>query len=193
MDPRSKACHHELEPCHDERADGGSRFTTVCSNLATVSPTDVQTTGADDAVSGTRRPLVVVGLVVALVFLVGYFALGMPGMDHGGAGMDAMGASDMAVGVDDFARRMAESDAFVVNVHVPDEGGIAGTDAAIPYDRVAGDARLPDDTATPIVLYCQTGRMSGEAATALMDAGYADVVHLDGGMDAWVAAGRSIG
>lgn len=157
---------------------------------------EAQDTAADGAVSGVYGQRVVVGLVVALVFVVGYFALGMPGMDHGGggtSGMGAMDASDMAVGVDDFATRMAEPDAFVVNVHVPDEGGIAGTDAAIPYDRVAGDAGLPDDTATPIVLYCQTGRMSAEAATTLMDVGYADVVHLDGGMDAWVAAGRSIG
>lgn len=157
---------------------------------------EAQDTVADDAVSGMHGSLVVGGLVIALVVVVGYFALGMPGMDHsggGGAAMGAMDASDMSVGVDDFASRMAEPDAFVVNVHVPDEGSIAGTDAAIPYDRVAGDTRLPDDTATPIVLYCQTGRMSAEAATALMDAGYADVVHLDGGMDAWVAAGRSIG
>lgn len=155
-----------------------------------------QETAANDAVSGLGGSRVVVGLVVALVLIVGYFAAGMPGMDHGGggtAGMGAMDASDMAVGVDDFSSRMAEPDAFVVNVHVPDEGGITGTDAAIPYDRVAGDTRLPDDTTTPIVLYCQTGRMSAEAATALMDAGYADVVHLDGGMDAWVPAGRSIG
>lgn len=151
---------------------------------------------ADDALSGMHGSLIVGGLVIVLVVVVGYFALGMPGMDHsggGGAAMGAMDASDMAVGVEDFATRMAEPDAFVVNVHVPDEGSIAGTDAAIPYDRVAGDTRLPDDTTTPIVLYCQTGRMSAEAATALMDAGYADVVHLDGGMDAWVAAGRSVG
>lgn len=143
--------------------------------------------------SGSR---VIVMLVVGLVIVVGYFALGMPGMDHGasgGAGMGAMDASDMAVGSDDFATRMAEPDAFVVNVHVPDEGGIPGTDAAIPYDEVDGDARLPDDLATPIRLYCKTGRMSAEAATALMDAGYTDVVHLDGGMDAWMAAGRPLG
>ncbi len=154
---------------------------------------EAQDTVADDAVSGMHGSLVVGGLVIALVVVVGYLALGMPGMDHSGGGGAAMDASDMSVGVDDFASRMAEPDAFVVNVHLPDEGSIAGTDAAIPYDRVAGDTRLPDDTTTPIVLYCQTGRMSAEAATALMDAGYADVVHLDGGMDAWVAAGRSVG
>ena len=146
----------------------------------------------DDAVAGVNgsRVILVLGLVVAAV--VGYFALGMPGMDHGGAGMGAMDASDMAVGVDKFAARLAKAEAFVVNVHVPDEGSIVGTDAAIPYGRVLGDSRLPKGKSTPISLYCKTGRMSAEAATALMGAGYTDVVYLDGGMDAWVAAGRSL-
>ena len=129
---------------------------------------------------------------VAVAAVVAYFAFGMPGMDHGGgsSGMASMDPSEMAVSVDAFASRVASPDAFVVNVHVPDEGTIQGTDASIPYDEIVGDDRLPADKTTPIALYCKTGRMSGEAATALMDAGYADVVHLDGGMDAWVAAGR---
>lgn len=149
-------------------------------------------TRADAGVSGSR---VLAVLVVGVVAVVGYFALGMPGMDHGGAEMAGMGSMDtagIAVGVDEFAGRMAAPTAFVVNVHVPDSGGIAGTDVAIPYDRVAGDDRLPEDPSTPILLYCKTGRMSEEAATSLMDAGYGDVVYLDGGMDAWTAAGRRL-
>ena len=139
-----------------------------------------------------RRIVALVAVAVAAV--VAYFAFGMPGMDHGGGsdGMASMDHSEMAVGVDQFASRLASSDAFVVNVHVPDEGSIEGTDASIAYDEIVGDDRLPDDRATPILLYCKTGRMSREAVTALMDAGYTDVVHLDGGMDAWVTAGRTL-
>ena len=131
---------------------------------------------------------------VSLAAVVAYFAFGMPGMDHGGGsdGMASMDPSEMAVGVDEFASRLASSDTLVVNVHVPDEGSIEGTDASIPYDQVVGDERLPADRTAPILLYCETGRMSGEAAIALMDAGYSDVVHLDGGMDEWVAAGRRL-
>lgn len=119
----------------------------------------------------------------------------MIGMEHGGDGTGAMGAmtsTEMAVDPEEFADRLASSEAFVVNVHVPDEGSINGTDAAIPYDRIVGDSRLPVDPATPIVLYCKTGRMSQEAANALMGAGYGDVVHLDGGMDAWASGGRAL-
>lgn len=135
---------------------------------------------------------VIVGFAALLVVVVGYFVLGMPGMDHGGSDMAGMEMTDMAVGVEEFERRMADPDAFVVNVHVPDEGSIASTDATIPSDRVVGDDRLPEDLSMPILVYCQTGRMSADAATALMDAGYRDVVYLDGGMDAWQAAGRPL-
>ena len=136
----------------------------------------------------------IVVAAVALAAVVAYFAFGMPGMDHGGGseGMASMDHSAMAVGVDEFASRLASSGAFVVNVHVPDEGSIEGTDAWIPYDEIVDDDRLPADRSTPILLYCKTARMSGDALTALIGAGYSDIVHLDGGMDAWVADGRSL-
>ena len=136
---------------------------------------------------------------IAAAGVVAYFALGMPGMagmDDGTGGMAGMGTMDvtaMAVDVNAFATRMAAPAAFVVNVHIPNEGTIGGTDAAIPYSQITTDDRLPADKTMPILLYCKTGRMSKEAATALMDAGYRDVAYLDGGMDAWVAAGRALG
>ena len=135
---------------------------------------------------------VIAGLAAFFVLVVGYLVLGMPGMDHGASDMPGTDMAAMTIGIEDFERRMSEPDAFVVNVHVGDPGGIAGTDAAIPYDRVVGDERLPEDRSVPILLYCKTGRMSAIAATALMDAGYRDVVHLDGGMDAWRASGRPL-
>lgn len=85
---------------------------------------------------------------------------------------------------------LADRNFFLINVHVPYEGEIAGTTAFIPYDRIAEDAaRLPADRETPIVLYCRTGRMSAEAATTLVRLGYRDVRHLAGGMEAWAAQG----
>lgn len=149
----------------------------------------------DVGATGISRWRVVAVWVIGIIAVVAYFALGMPGMGHGAngsAGVAAMRPSEMAVDVDDFAARMEASDAFVVNVHVPDEGSIAGTDEAIPYDQVVGDDRLPTNRSTPILLYCKTGRMSGDAAVALMEGGYRNVVHLDGGMDAWTAAGRPL-
>lgn len=88
---------------------------------------------------------------------------------------------------------LATKDFALINVHVPYEGEIAGTDAFIPYDRIGEDtARLPTDRTAAIVLYCRTGRMSAEAATTLIQLGYRNVRHLSGGLEAWQAGGYPI-
>lgn len=138
----------------------------------------------------------VLGFAALVIAVVGYFALGMPGMDHsvgetGDMGHDSMAAPG-SLSPKEFAARLEDRDAFVVNVHVPYEGGIAGTDAVIPYDRIVGDALLPAARDTPILLYCRTGRMSDSAGRALIDNGYTRVSHLDGGMEAWQRAGFAL-
>ncbi|MGD9793904.1 MAG: rhodanese-like domain-containing protein [Acidimicrobiia bacterium] len=134
-----------------------------------------------------------VALVAVIVAVAAYFTLGMPGMDHGASGdMAGMNSASMAVQPDEFARRVEARGAFVVNVHVPVGVGINGTDATIAYDQIVGDDRLPSDKATPILVYCETGPMSAQAAAALMTAGYGDVVYLDGGLEAWKAVGRAL-
>ncbi|RBY94920.1 rhodanese-like domain-containing protein [Blastococcus sp. TBT05-19] len=92
-----------------------------------------------------------------------------------------------------FADVIAGDEAFVVNVHVPDEGSIEGTDAAIPFDRIEQQqAQLPADRSTPLALYCRSGNMSADAAVTLAELGYTDVVDLEGGMVAWEADGRPL-
>lgn len=84
-------------------------------------------------------------------------------------------------------------DRVVVNVHVPDEGELPGTDATIPFDRIREQvAELPADRATPLAVYCRTGWMSSIAADTLVGLRYTDVVDLAGGMVAWLAAGRPV-
>ena len=139
----------------------------------------------------------VVLLAAGAAVVIAYFAFGMPGMDHGGSAsqsgsMTAMDHTSMSLDSEAFARRMASGNVLVINVHIPDAGTIEGTDLTIRYDRIVGDERLPRDKSAPILLYCRTGRMSAEAAAALMRAGYSDVAYLNGGIDAWKADGRSL-
>jgi rhodanese-related sulfurtransferase len=91
-----------------------------------------------------------------------------------------------------FEERMKNEPAMVINVHVPYEGELAGTDAFIPYDKIKGDPRLPEDKGTELLLYCRSGNMSEEAAVDLAEEGYTNIAHLEGGMKAWEASGRKL-
>ena len=45
-------------------------------------------------------------------------------------------------------------DRVTINVHVPDQGSLPGTDLAIPYDQITRRAaELPQDRSTPLAIY----------------------------------------
>jgi rhodanese-related sulfurtransferase len=91
-----------------------------------------------------------------------------------------------------FADRIGDKGAVLINVHVPYEGELDHTAAFIPYDHIVGDARLPRNKNSEVLLYCRSGRMSEIAGTALHAAGYTRLAHLEGGMRGWEAAGRPL-
>lgn len=67
---------------------------------------------------------------------------------------------------------------LVVNVHTPDEGSIRGTGVMIPFDQVRlRAAELPKDRATPLAIYCMSGRMSAIAGETLTGLRYTDVAN----------------
>ena len=84
----------------------------------------------------------------------------------------------------------AFADPFVVNVHVPYEGEIEGTDAFVAFDQIDQHvAELPADKSAPLYIYCRSGRMSAEATPVLQRLGYTNIIDLKGGMNAWREAG----
>jgi rhodanese-related sulfurtransferase len=88
---------------------------------------------------------------------------------------------------------LKNKDFVFVNVHIPFEGNIAGTDLSIPYDTITQNLdKLPADKNAKIVLYCRSDRMSNIAARALADLGYTNLYNLSGGMVNWEAAGFTI-
>ncbi|HPG15357.1 MAG TPA: rhodanese-like domain-containing protein [Microthrixaceae bacterium] len=130
-------------------------------------------------------------LPLSLVLVV--FVAGCTGNDADDAMATAAEVSSARlVGVDEFAERMGEPDVLAVNVHVPDEGQLPGTDLAIRFDEISDSEALPPDLDTPLAIYCKSGNMSAEAVADLVALGYTDVVELDGGFDAWVEAGRRL-
>jgi rhodanese-related sulfurtransferase len=67
-----------------------------------------------------------------------------------------------------------------------DAGRIAGA-RQVEINRLAGEAEsIPNDR--PIVFYCRSGSRSALAAAAFRQAGW-DAYNLEGGLEAWVAAG----
>lgn len=96
--------------------------------------------------------------------------------------------------IDAFADILAKnkSQYKVVNVHIPYEGEIEGTDSQVAYNNLdALMSALPDRDAQ-IILYCRSGSMSAIASRALAEKGYTRVFDVPGGMVAWEASGRKL-
>ena len=86
-------------------------------------------------------------------------------------------------------RETGERDFLLVDVREPAEFEIVAIPGAelIPKGQFlsgAALAGLPQDK--PIVLYCKAGIRSAEALAVLKDAGFADAVHVGGGIVSWV-------
>jgi molybdopterin/thiamine biosynthesis adenylyltransferase/rhodanese-related sulfurtransferase len=81
-------------------------------------------------------------------------------------------------------------DIFLVDVREPNEYEIVSIPGAtlIPKGEFLSGAaleRLPQDKR--IVLHCKTGVRSAEVLAVLKDAGFADAVHVGGGVSAWIS------
>ena len=102
----------------------------------------------------------------------------------------AKAASGSTITATDLKNMMDRGDSiFVVDVREPNEYEIVSIPGAtlIPKDQFLTGAaleKLPQDKR--IVLHCKTGVRSAEALAVVKNAGFADAVHVGGGVIAWV-------
>ena len=89
---------------------------------------------------------------------------------------------------------MLENKDFVlINVHTPYQGEIPQTDLLIPYDRIESrKSELPADKSTKIVVYGLNGPKGYAAAQKLFELGYTNIIHFNGGLQAWTQQGHRL-
>ena len=94
------------------------------------------------------------------------------------------------ISVGDLQGLMETEDITLINVHIPLEGNITGTDLMIPFDEVESFLDLlPENKDEQIILYCRSGSMGDTASETLVELGYTDVSNLEGGYNVWKANG----
>jgi len=129
-----------------------------------------------------KKVTIVAVLLMAMSLLA---ACSSSSKDEGasGQGWDLISAQELS-------DMMSSEDVYLVNVHVPYEGEIPGTDATISYTEIASRVdELPTSGSPKLVIYCRSGNMSNQAARDLVAAGVTGFSELEGGYTAWQAAG----
>jgi rhodanese-related sulfurtransferase len=138
---------------------------------------------------------------VKQIFLFSIFLLGLLGACQGkpaeitGNKVPVVGGTYTNVNADELNAMLKNKDFIFINVHIPIERNIAGTDLYIAYDQITDPSNLalmPVDKNAKIVLYCRSGRMSTIAAEALVKLGYTNIWNLSGGMTEWESAGYDL-
>lgn len=131
-----------------------------------------------------KHIIAVVFLIVGAMSLWVYLQKQMGGRNtQEGSQVRSVVASISADQLDELVKR---EDVFILDVHIPQQPHIPGTDAFIPYNELSDHVeKLPTDKNTPIVVYCRSGSMSREAAQELAGLGYTQIYDLEGGTNAY--------
>lgn len=92
-----------------------------------------------------------------------------------------------------FSELANDKEAFLLDVHIPEQAHIPGTDAIIAYNQISENQnQLPEDKDTPILVYCRSGSMSAQAAKDIVELGYSQVYDLEGGINAYREANAEV-
>ncbi|HQZ34738.1 MAG TPA: rhodanese-like domain-containing protein [Ilumatobacteraceae bacterium] len=166
--------------------------------IDTPTPNPIDDASRSQPAGRSATPLIAAMVILAIAVVV-YFATGMPGMDHSST-TDTHDMSDMSdmsmptahrmIGPADFAAAIVDPNTVTINVHVPAADiQLDGTEMTMPFDNL-DVTTLPSDRNAPLAVYCRSGTMSAIAVQQLLELGYTNILELDGGTDAWAAAGQ---
>jgi phage shock protein E len=94
-----------------------------------------------------------------------------------------------------FAQKMAAEKGQVIDVRTPKEyqsGHIENAVNMHVYDKDFEQRVEKLDKTKPVYVYCKAGGRSAEAVEIMEKKGFKKIVELDGGMDAWLEAGKPV-
>jgi rhodanese-related sulfurtransferase len=108
----------------------------------------------------------------------------------GGGVCDGVTPQRNIVSPEELLAMLDNKDFELINVHVPFEGEIVGTDTHLAYTDVpAIEAYLQNDLGKKALLYCFTGPMSEIAGDALVAKGYCNIYDMPAGLYTWKQLG----
>ena len=137
-------------------------------------------------------------IIVGIIFVVGLglvWFVGKPSVLSNSTSetSTSKGPAVRLVSPQEFAQRARDKNAFIVDVHTPEQTHIPGTDAAIPFDQIQiHKDKLPTDKSTPILVYCRSGSMSAAASKEIASFGFTNVYDLDGGTNTYKESNVSV-
>jgi rhodanese-related sulfurtransferase len=100
--------------------------------------------------------------------------------------LPALAGNHKTITATELKTRLAKKKFFLLDVHIPEQAHINGTDAFIDFRKIRQSThRLPSDKEAEIVVYCLGGGMSRAAAEDLLEMGYTNVHDLEGGVYAF--------
>jgi rhodanese-related sulfurtransferase len=102
-----------------------------------------------------------------------------------------------AISVHQLAERHGKQNLDVVDVRTPLEFGEVRAFPArnVPLDRLDPHAVIGNRIGTaeePLYVICKSGARGAKACRLFLDAGYTNVINVEGGTEAWVAAGLPV-
>ena len=92
------------------------------------------------------------------------------------------------ISANNLANQLERSDMLILDVRTPQEYAAGHVPSAInmPHTSVKSQLeKLQEYKDKTIVIYCKSGRRAAMARQTLTDAGFKQLLHLDGDMDGW--------
>ncbi|MBL4644506.1 MAG: DUF1573 domain-containing protein, partial [Candidatus Pacebacteria bacterium] len=102
---------------------------------------------------------------------------------HSGAGFKSISSAELE-------NMLANKDFTLIDVHIPGQEHVPGTDYMISYEDIEKVASVIPSKNSKVVLYCRSGNMSKRTAKGLVEMGYTNVIELGDGMNEWISENR---